>query len=344
MRVLITGAAGFLGSHIVDRCLNQGDNARVIVRKSSDLSYLKTLGDKIEYSFGDLTDRLAVAKAASDIDVIYHSAGRVTDFGSYDDFFSANVLATRNLLEAARENGVGRFVFVSSPSIFADRQDHLNMDETAPYPKRFANYYAETKAISEQEVLAANSPSLITCSLRPRGVWGPRDKSGFLPKLLASMAKGKLKNLAPGKKVQASICHVQNIADACLAAAASAHVGGQAYFITDRETIVLWEFLDELAEYFGIPKVEGAINPKVLKILIEVIEAVWTLPNLKAKRSPPISRYAAGLLIQDGTFSIDKAKQDFGYDPSISQKKGLADLKAWIESTGGLQDFLRHVS
>lgn len=343
MNVLITGAAGFLGSHIVDRCLAQGDRVRVIVRKSSDLSYLKSLGNTIEWSFGDLTDGDATLKAAEGMDVIYHSAGRVTDYGTYDDFFSANVIATRKLLEAARDKSVPRFVFISSPSIFADAFDHLDRDENAPYPKRFANYYAETKAIAEQEVLAVNSPSLMTCSLRPRGVWGPRDKSGFMPKLMAAMAKGKLKNLAPGKRVHASICHVQNIADACLAAAVSPKVGGQAYFITDRETIVLWEFLDELALYFGLPKVKGSIHPQVLKILISIIEAIWTLPSLKAKRSPPLSRYAAGLLIQDGTFSIAKAQKDFGYNPSVTQKAGLAELKSWIENTGGIKAFLHQV-
>ncbi|MBC7530441.1 MAG: SDR family NAD(P)-dependent oxidoreductase [Oligoflexus sp.] len=344
MNVLITGAAGFLGSHIVDRCLTHGDKVKVIVRKSSDLTYLKTLGDKIEFIIGDLTDPTAVFKATDAIDILYHSAGRVTDYGTYADFHSANCLATHNLLEAARASHVKRFVFVSSPSIFADTSDHLNMDESAPYPRRFANYYAETKALSEQEVLKANSPGLVTCSLRPRGVWGPRDRSGFMPKLMASIAKGKLRNLAPGKRVLVSLCHVENIAEACLAAAVSPNVARQAYFITDPEPIVLWDFLDEVAKLFDLPPVRGSINPLLLKVLIEAIEVLWKIPALKAKRSPPVSRYAAGLLTQHATYSIAKAQQDFGYKPVITTRQGLSELKVWTDSIGGIEAVLRHVS
>jgi nucleoside-diphosphate-sugar epimerase len=344
MKALITGAAGFVGSHLVDTCLAQGHSVRVIVRKTSDLSYLKTLGDRIEIVYGDLVDCESVFKAAAGMDVIFHPAGRVTDFGSREDFYSANCLATEHLLEAAKAAKVPRFVFVSSPSIFADNEDHVNFDETRPYPKHYANYYAETKAISEREVLAANSPSLVTCSLRPRGIWGPRDKSGFLPKLISSIAKGKLKNLAPGKKVMTSICHVQNIADACLLAAQSPNVGGQAYFIADREQLVLWDFLDEVAKTFGLRPIQGSVNPLVLDMLVGLVELIWKVPALKHKKSPPISRYSAGLLTKHGTYSIAKAQKDFGYNPCVNPHQGLKDLKTEIDANGGLEEFLKHVS
>lgn len=343
MKVLITGAAGFLGSHIVDQCLEQGVEVRVIVRKSSDLSYLKTLGSKIEYSFGDLTDVAAVNESAEGIQVIYHSAGRVRDYGNYSDFYSANCTATHNLLEASRLKGVKRFVFISSPSIFADEHDHLNLDESIPYPQHFANYYAKTKALAEQEVLEANCPQLVTCSLRPRGVWGPRDKTGFMPKLMGSLAKGKLKNLAPGKRVLTSLCHVENIANACLAAAVSPNVGGQAYFITDSEPLALWGFVDEVARIFQLPPLQGELNPKILKIAIESCEFIWKLPLLRDRYSPPISRYAVGLLTQHGTYSIAKARRDFGYNPVVTTQDGIRDLKTWIEGNGGMEGFLRYL-
>ncbi|RYZ55083.1 MAG: NAD-dependent epimerase/dehydratase family protein [Proteobacteria bacterium] len=344
MKALITGAAGFVGSHLVDSCLAQGHSVRVIVRKSSDLTYLKTLEDRIEIVYGDLTDCESVLKAAAGMDVIFHPAGRVTDWGSREDFYQANCVATEHLLEAAKAAKVPRFVFVSSPSIFADNEDHIDFDETKPYPKHYANYYAETKAISEREVLAANSPTLVTCSLRPRGIWGPRDKSGFLPKLMSSIAKGKLKNLAPGKKVMTSICHVQNIADACLLAAASPNVGGKAYFIADDEQLVLWDFLDEVARTFGLKPIEGSVNPVILNFLVGMIELIWKIPALKNKKSPPISRYSASLLTKHGTYSIARATKDFGYRPRVSPHQGLKDLKKDIDAHGGLDEFLKHVS
>jgi nucleoside-diphosphate-sugar epimerase len=343
MRVLITGAAGFVGSHLLDKCLAEGHTTRVIIRESSDLGYLNSLKNRIEWSYGDLCDKNAVLNAAGNVDLIIHAAGRVTDRGSREQFYQANCLATRNLLNAAKVRKVPRFVFVSSPSIFADKQDHLNLDELVPYPKKFANYYAETKAISEQDVLSANCPELITCSLRPRAVWGLRDKTGFLPKLLSALKAGHLKNLAPGKRVMASICHVQNLADACLAAAVSPNVGGQAYFIADREPIVLWEFLDEVAKIFGLPAVQGSIHPTLLRILVEVINALWLLPLLKHRYSPPISHYSVGLLTLHGSYSTAKAQRDFAYDPKVGSREGMLALNKWINENGGLDEFLKHV-
>lgn len=343
MKVLITGAAGFVGSHLVDACLAKGQTVRVIVRESSDLTYLKTLGSRIEIVSGDLQDAAAVDRATRGIDVIHHPAGRVTDVGSYADFFGANVLATRLLLSAARKNRVPRFVFVSSPSIFSEGHDHLDCDESLAYPKRFANYYAETKAISEQDVLAANSPDMITCSLRPRGIWGLRDKTGFLPKLLSALQKGKLKNLAPGKRVMASLCHVHNIAEACLLAAESNRVAGQAYFICDREAVSVWELIDRIGGMYGLGPVQGEVNPKVLGFAVAFLEALWMLPGMKKRYAPPLSRYSLGLLTLHSSYSIAKAQRDFAYPARVTLEQGLKELKAWTDANGGLEALLRYV-
>lgn len=343
MTVLITGAAGFVGSHLVDACLAKGQAVRVIVRESSDLSYLKTLASRIEIVRGDLEEASAVERATKGIDAIYHPAGRVTDVGSYADFFRANVLATRNLLNAAKKNRVPRFVFVSSPSIFSDNTDQLNCDESLPYPKTFANFYAETKAISEQDVLAANGADLITCALRPRGIWGLRDKTGFVPKLLSALQKGKLKNLAPGKRVMASLCHVRNIAEACTQAAESSRVAGQAYFICDREPVAVWELIDRIGAMYGLGPVTGTVNPKVLGVAVEVLEAIWKIPGMKTRYAPPLSRYSAGLLTMHSSYSIAKAERDFGYKASVTLEEGLKEMKEWTDAHGGLQALLRYV-
>jgi 2-alkyl-3-oxoalkanoate reductase len=340
MKVLITGASGFLGGHLVDHALAAGDSVRVILRANSDSSnltqHVQRTPDRIEIVRGDLVDAAIVNTITRDIDVIYHSAGRVTDEGSYAQFYDANVLATRHLVDAAKVNRVPRFVFVSSPSIFTDYQDHLGMDETVPYPEKYANYYAHTKALSEQYVLAANSADLLTCSLRPRGIWGPRDRAGFMPKLTSALARGKLKNLAPGKAVQASICHVQNIADACLAAARSDKVAGQAYFIADAQPVLVWDLIDRVTHLFGLPPVTGEVNPRLLAAVVFIFETLWKIPALKHHYSPPISRYGASMLTLHSTYKLDKAKRDFGYAPQMDLDTGLRLWKQWVDQNGGL--------
>ncbi|RZA25397.1 MAG: NAD-dependent epimerase/dehydratase family protein [Proteobacteria bacterium] len=341
MKVLITGAAGFLGSHILDRALELGHEAHVIVRKSSKTNYIDSLSSPVTKHISDLADAEGVAKACEGMDLIIHSAGRVTDHGSYEDFRKDNVVATENLLQGAKKHGVKQFVFVSSPSIFAANEDHVQVDETISYPKLYANYYAETKSISEQAVLAANSPTLFTCSLRPRGIWGERDYNGFFPKLLTALYRGKLKDFAAGKKVHASVCHAKNIADACFQAAAHPNrTAGQAYFIADAENVYVWDLVEEVGARLGLPKVGPRVNQTVLNAAVSLIETIWAIPYLRKNHSPPISRYSLGMLTNHTTYSIAKAQKDFGYAPKYSMSKNLDDLIAWIEKDGGLKKYL----
>ncbi len=340
MNVLITGGAGFLGGHLVDACVERGDNVRVIVRKTSDLTHLSTLSDKIEIIYGDLTDPLVTATITKDIDIIFHSAARVVDFGSYTQFVSTNITATEYLLGSAQAHGVQKFIFVSSPSVVAEDRDQLNIDESYPLPTKFLNYYSETKARAEQLVLKANAPGFMTCAIRPRGIWGPRDKSGFIPKVLANLKAGKMKNLAGNKTVLASLCHVENAVHACLLAGLSNNTGGKAYFITDGENNDLWRLIDRLAQQYNLPPVKENINPIVLKSLVNICELIWMFPWPKNSYSPPVSRYKVGLITNSSTYNINRAKQDFGYVPRVDLNEGLEKLKQWVENNGGLDSFI----
>src|SRR5690606_13363434 len=109
-----------------------------------------------------------------------------------------NVYATEHLLAAARRDGVSRFVFVSSPSALMDRDggDQIDVDESVPYPRRYLNYYSETKAAAERAVLAADSPGLRTVALRPRAIWGAGDRSGPLVRMLSRTQAGSLPDLS----------------------------------------------------------------------------------------------------------------------------------------------------
>ena len=341
MKVLITGAAGFLGSHILEVAVKSQHETHVIVRKTSQTKVLDSLGDRVHRHLGDLADLEAVTKACEDIDLIIHAAGRVTEQGLYSDFYRDNVVATANLLTAARRQRVSQFVFVSSPSIFAGDEDHLNADESIPYPKTYINFYAKTKCISEQQVLAANCLELFTCSLRPRGIWGERDYKGFLPKLLTAMSQGKLKDLSGGRSVLSSVCHAKNIAEACFRAAAHAQTtAGQAYFITDDETIVVWDWIRQLGDSYRLPPLGPPVNRRILKAAVGLIEGLWHVPYLRKNYSPPLSRYSLGMLSQHTTYSVAKARKDFGYDPQYSMSRSLDDFKQWIEAEGGLKHYL----
>ncbi|MFT7520901.1 MAG: nucleoside-diphosphate-sugar epimerase, partial [Kiritimatiellia bacterium] len=185
MRAFVTGGSGFLGSHIVDACLARADAVVALVRPTSDTTYLDSLD--VQMVVGDLSDERALARMLHGVDVIYHAAARVLDYGTREQFFEANVRGTERLLSAARAAGVPRFVFISSPSVVMNGADQVDVDERVPYPSRFLNLYSQTKAIAEQRVIASNGDGLTTCSLRPRGIWGPRDLRGAMPKMIKRM-------------------------------------------------------------------------------------------------------------------------------------------------------------
>lgn len=346
MKVLVTGASGFLGGHLVDRCLAEGHQVRALVRRTSDLSRLRAL-DGVELVHGSLEDADSLRRAVAGVDVVHHSAARVVDFGTRAQFRQANVVGTEQLLHAARRAGAHRFVFVSSPSALMRVKDgdRFDIDESTPYPDRFLNLYSETKAAAERRVLAADGPDFSTVALRPRGIWGPRDHSGFLPRMVAGMRAGRLPDLAAGKRVEVSLCHCDNAVAACLRAAAAPaeRVGGRAYFIADRERTDLWAFLARLAGMFdGVPPTRP-FPPRVRDALAATVDHLWKLPPLRARVAPPLSRYTVALLTRSTTYDTGAAARDFGYTAETDQETGLRQLAAWVESAGGAEAFVRAV-
>ncbi|HET6357454.1 NAD-dependent epimerase/dehydratase family protein [Streptomyces sp.] len=343
MKVLVTGASGFLGSHIVDACLRAGDAVRVLVREESDLSHLRTVAG-IEFAYGDLRDAASIRRAMDGIDAVHHSAARVTDRGTRAQFWDENVSGTERLMSAARETGARRFVFISSPSALMSIRggDRLDIDESEPYPTRHLNLYSETKAAAERRVLAADSADFTTVALRPRAVWGPRDHSGFMPRLLAKMMTGSLPDLSGGRRVYASLCYCENAADACVRAARADGVGGRAYFIADEEPVEIWSTLAGLAERFGGRPPAKRVPHSLLRALAFTADMVWKLPPLAKNSSPPLSRYSLALLTRSATYDISAARRDLTA-PGVSHEAGMAQLEAWIDSIGGVDRFIRKV-
>jgi nucleoside-diphosphate-sugar epimerase len=265
----------------------------------------------------------------------------VTDYGSRSDFYDTNVTGTQRLLTASKWNGVSRLIFISSPSICMDMKDQININEDYPLPQKFVNLYSETKAEAEKWVLAQNTERLITTSLRPRAIWGPRDRAGFLPQVLQAMARGRLRDLSGGKKIQASLCYCENAAKACVLASKSRSVGGKAYFITDSETVDIWQFATLLSETFNVPAVRKKLDPRVAQIFAKSVDAIWKVPYLAKNYSPPISQYRLALLTLSSTFSTQAAEKDFNYSPSVNQSTGLGRLKDWIAEIGGIEVYTR---
>ncbi|WP_406229724.1 NAD-dependent epimerase/dehydratase family protein [Nocardia sp. NBC_01009] len=344
MKVLVTGASGFLGGALVRRLVEDGaHDVAILARRTSNLADLGDARAEVEVILGDLGDQASLIRATSGVDVVFHSAARVDERGTRDQFWDENVRATERLLDSARRGGASRFVFISSPSAMMDYHggDLIDVDESLPYPRRYLNPYSETKAAAERAVLAADTPGFRTCALRPRAIWGAGDRSGPIVRLLSRTAMGTLPDLSYGHAVFASLCHVDNIVDACIKAAESDTVGGKAYFIADAEQTNVWEFLGSVATDLGYQPPTRRPNPRVLAALVNVIETVWRIPAVATRWSPPLSRYAVALMTRSATYDTGAAARDFGYRPIVDRETGLAGFLAWLETQGGVVELTR---
>ena len=186
MKILVTGASGFIGGRFARFALEQGLDVRVNGRRAESVEHLVRRG--AQFVQGDLTDGQLVRDLCVDVDAVVHCAGAVGVWGRYQDFHQGNVLVTENVVEACLKQNVRRLVHLSSPSVYFDGRDHLGLTEEQ-VPKRFKHPYAATKYLAEQKVFGAQEFGLEVLALRPRFVTGAGDMSIF-PRLLKMQRKG----------------------------------------------------------------------------------------------------------------------------------------------------------
>ena len=330
MKVFVTGGGGFLGLAIVEQLLQQG--YKVVTFSRSDYPALQELG--VEHHRGHLADYEAVSTAMQGCDGVFHVAAKVAMWGSYDSFFDTNVVGTRNIMRACREHGITKLVFTSSPSVvFSEGCE--GADESLPYPEQYDAFYPQTKAIAEQEVLAANSADLHTCALRPHLVWGPKDHH-FLPVLFEKRRKNRLR-LVGKEDHLVDIIYIDNAAQAHLQAFEQlcndpSQVAGKAYFLSQDQPITIRDFLNRLIDSGGLPPVESTVNRSLALGAAWFFETIYKTFGIMSE--PPVTRFVVKHMSAPHWYDISAAKRDFGYTPSISIDEGMKRLKKWVQQSG----------
>jgi nucleoside-diphosphate-sugar epimerase len=323
MTALVTGGGGFLGGAIVRKLLARGEAVRSFTR--SCYPWLSDLG--VEQIHGDLGSLADVEKAVAGREVVYHVAAKAGVWGRHADFYSTNVTGTQNIIAACKSQGVRKLVYTSTPSVVHGGGDLEGANESVPYPTHFLAHYPETKAIAERAVLKANGPDLATVTLRPHLIWGPGDPH-LIPRVLAKAKAGKLRRIG-WRDVKVDVTYVDNAANAHLLAADKLAVGspvaGKAYFVSDGEPVVLWEFLNRVITDAGLPPVTRTVPVWYAKAAGRVLEWVYWLFRLSGE--PPMTRFIADQLSTSHWYDLSAAKRDFGYEPAVSIIEGLKRLK-----------------
>lgn len=356
--MLVTGGTGFLGRKLVDRLLAEGRPVAVLGRTPApDLA-----ARGVRFIPASLEDADAVRTACAGVTTVFHIAAKVGVWGRYDDFFRANVLGTRAVIEGCRLHGVRRLVYTSTPSVVYHGGDLAGADESLPLTTRCPSPYPLTKAVAEREVLAANSAALRTVALRPHLIWGVGDPH-LVPRVLARARAGRLRIVGDGRN-RVDLVHVENAVDAHLLAeqalivchplddklpgvtdgdGSTCHlmddklkgprrVDGRAFFITNGEPVRLWDWINDLLRALGERPVTKHVPLRTAVALGAACEVAWRL--LPVGGEPPMTRFIATELAREHWFDLTAARRDLGYVPRVSMAAGTAELVAHLLRKG----------
>lgn len=326
MKSLVTGATGFLGSHIVDRLLEHGGQVRALVRASSDTSYLESRG--VELARGDVTDRASLAAALDGVQTVYHAAAYVSDWGAWRRFQSVTVEGTRNMIEAAVEAQVRRLVHVSTDGVYALRALRQPLTEESPLEKRFGwlDYYRRSKLAAERVVRERGSQGRIeTVLLRPGLLLGERD-AAVLPGAIAFLQSGSAAYLGSGEN-RLPYVYVGDVAAACVLAGTSDIAAGQTYNVASGERVTQRDFFRAVAEVAGVPEPRRSVPWRLAYALALAMEA-WCV--LRGRRSrPELTRLGINLIALDYQEDASRLRRELGWEPTVGMREAIRRSVEW---------------
>ncbi|OAI55027.1 oxidoreductase [Planctomyces sp. SCGC AG-212-M04] len=317
--LLVTGATGLVGSHVVDRALAEGLRVRALVRDKTRAESLRARGvDVIE---GEMTDQAALARCAPGVTHVIHCAAKVGDWGPVEDYLAVNVAGLQALIDALAKSGsLQRFIHISSLGVYPAR-DHYGSDESLPISATGIDGYTRSKVEAEQLVREfAHKGTLPAVILRPGFIYGPGDRS-VLPRLLERLRSGVFRYL--GEKTQLmNNTYVGNLTGAIFLALNRDDLIGEVFNITDGRLVTKEEFVGTICDLAEIPRPQRTVRIRIANILANILETIWRWRG--KKEAPILSQARIKFLGLNLDFCIDKARRDLGYNPQIDFQDAIA--------------------
>ena len=318
MRVLVTGASGLLGRAVAAELISAGHEVRCFQRRPSGVAGAEDL-------LGSVTEPDEVASAVSGQDAVVHLAAKVSLAGDPVEFDLVNVAGTRHLMDAARSEGIERFVYVSSPSVAHAGSSITGDDALAADPSSARGDYARTKAEAELQVLRADSDVFRVVAVRPHLVWGPGDTQ-LVERVIDRARHGRLPLLDSGAALIDST-YVDNAASAIAAALSRVDdIHGQSYVVTNGEPRPVAELIAAMCAAGGVRSPRWRVPASVAKTAGSIIEAAWRLKP--GADEPPMTRFLAEQLSTAHWFDQRRTRADLQWTPAVSLDEGFRRLAA----------------
>lgn len=327
MKVLVTGASGFLGSWVAERLTHQGHDVRALVRRTSNRKHLATLA-RVELAEGSVEDAGSVLEAVRGVDAVIHCAGLVKA-RSEEELRRTNVTGTENLVAAAKKAapGLKRFVHVSSLEASGPARDGrpVPLEQEAP-----CTAYGRSKLASEKVVLAARDDLPVTV-LRPGAIYGPRDQE--ILEAFKSIKRGLLPTIAGGGALGVFV-YGPDCADACIRAVDADAPSGGVYFVDDGHgPVTQREFLELVEEALGR---KALVRMSLPAGLLRTVARGVEIYGRATDKAVMLTREKADMLLQHFVCDSSRTSAELGWQPEVPLREGVRRTAAWYRENGWL--------
>jgi nucleoside-diphosphate-sugar epimerase len=322
--VLVTGASGFIGGHIVNALIEQGRRVYAVYRRPTPPDHLKESETKgarllradLSKPGPELEEALALSEA------VIHAAARTGDWGSMKKFMRSNYEPTLRLLDSARRAGCSKFVFVSSLAA-AGFGEHVNSTEEGPHYELF-NPYQKSKKMAEDAVRQADSPDMATTAVRPGNVYGPGDTTTFFP-IFDAMERRLMGYLGKGDTLTCPV-YIDDLAAGIILALDSDASHGEVFNLVGSDKATWQDILEYSAKELGIKPPRVKVPRWLALFLAAVLTGVFKAFFIP--KAPPITFYRVHQLTNHYHFSNAKAKKVLGWEPKTRYRTGFKKTAA----------------
>lgn len=322
MKAFVTGASGFLGTHIIKNLVKDGWDLIILKREHSDVSEFKNYKN-IKYILGDITDIDSLKKAIPEkVEAVFHIAGSVAHLPHHLEHtrYNINVQGTRNMVDVCLEKNVGRFIYTSTVLVY-DFHTKNSFDESAPLNEWCRDPYINSKKLAEEEVQKGLARGLDAVIMQPSAVFGSFDKATW-SKMFLEIERGMPFPFAPNGG--GSICHVKKVAEAHLQAYYTGKTAG--CYILGGPDVSWLEVMQEISTLLNKKPPRWKLPSIIFKLYGwgEFLISTYVI-----KRDPMLTPHSIDILCENVYSDYSKATEDLGYNSSTLNEM-LVDCYQWM--------------